>query len=241
MERYARQMSLPEFGAEGQRRLSGAKILIVGLGGLGCVLSQCLTGMGVGRLILMDPDRVELHNLDRQFLYTEEDIGKPKAQAAAQRLTRLNHEVDIEAVPQAFTAETTLAPGQYDVVVAATDSRKSRLDVNRACCGARIPLVCGGVAGLYGTLQVILPGSTPCVHCAGGGETWTDHAPSPAPVVSALSALMAQAAVGALCGWELPQNKLLLFDAKRFELEHIPLRRKENCPHCGELTEGTPC
>ena len=236
-----RQMSLPEIGAEGQRRLSGAKALVIGLGGLGSVLSHCLAGMGVGSLTLVDPDRVELHNLDRQFLYTEEDIGEPKAQAAARRLTRLNHEVAIEAVSQAFTAGTPLAPGQYDVAVAATDSRESRLDINRACCGARIPLVCGGVAGLYGTLQVVFSGRTPCVHCAGGSETWTDHTPALAPVVSTLSALMAQAAVGVLCGWELPQNKLLLFDAKRFELEHIPLRRKEGCPHCGGLTEETKC
>ena len=241
MERYARQMSLPEFGAEGQRRLSGAKILIVGLGGLGCVLSQCLTGMGVGRLILMDPDRVEEHNLDRQFLYTEENVGQPKAQAAARRLEQLNRGVDIQAVSRAFTAETELSPGQFDFAVAATDSRESRLDINRACCGAKIPLVCGGVAGLYGTLQVVIPGRTSCVRCAGGDDRRTDHAPSPAPVVSALSALMAQAAVGVLFGWALPQDELILFDGKRFELEHIPLRRRGDCPHCGGLTEGMPC
>lgn len=234
-------MSLPEFGAEGQRRLSGAKVLVVGLGGLGSVLSHCLAGMGVGHLTLVDPDRVEPHNLDRQFLYNEEDIGQPKAQTAARRLARLNHEVAVEAVSRAFTSETELSPGQFDLAIAATDSRASRLDVNRVCCETGTPLICGGVAGLYGTLQVVFPGRTPCVHCAGGGETWTDHVPSPAPVVSALSALMAQAAVGVLCGWELPQNELLLFDAKRFELEHIPLRRKEGCPHCGGLTEETKC
>lgn len=236
-----RQMSLPEFGAEGQRKLSTARVLIVGLGGLGSVLSYCLAGMGVGRLTLMDPDLVEEHNLDRQFLYTEEDIGRPKAQAAARRLTRLNHEEDIKAAAQTFTAETELVPGQYDVVLAATDSRESRLNINRACCGAKLPLICGGVAGLYGTLQVVVPGRTPCVRCAGGDETWSDHAPSPAPVVSALSALMAQAAVGVLCGWALPQNELILLDGKRFELEHIPVRRREDCPHCRELTEEKIC
>lgn len=236
-----RQMSLPEFGAEGQRKLATARVLIVGLGGLGSVLSYCLTGMGVGRLTLMDPDLVEEHNLDRQFLYTEEDIGRPKAQAAARRLTRLNHEADIKAAAQTFTAETELVPGQYDVVLAATDSRESRLNINRACCGAKLPLICGGVAGLYGTLQVVVPGRTPCVRCAGGDETWSDHAPSPAPVVSALSALMAQAAVGVLCGWALPQNELILLDGKRFELEHIPVRRREDCPHCRELTEEKIC
>lgn len=230
-----RQASLPEFGAEGQRKLSEAKVLVVGLGGLGSVLSYCLTGMGVGRLTLMDPDLVEEHNLDRQFLYTEEDIGQPKALAAARRLTRVNHEVDIQAVAQAFTAQTELSPGQYDLVLAATDSRESRLDINRACCRVGISLICGGVAGMYGTLQIVIPGRTPCVRCAGGDETWSDHAPSPAPVVSALSALMAQAAVGVLCGWELPQNELILLDGKRFELEHIPLRRREDCPHCGAL------
>lgn len=241
MERYIRQMSLPEFGPEGQRRLSGARVLIAGLGGLGSVLSCCLAGMGAGHLTLMDPDVVEEHNLDRQFLYTEEDIGELKAQAAARRLTRLNHRVELQAVDRAFTAGTKLEPGQYDLVLAATDSRDSRLTINRACCETGTPLVCGGVAGMYGTLQVVAPGRTPCVRCAGGEEPHSDHAPSPAPVVSALSALMAQAAVGVLCGWELPQDGLILFDGKRFELEHIPLRRREDCPHCGSLTEGTPC
>ena len=234
-------MSLPEFGAEGQRRLSGAKVLVVGLGGLGSVLSHCLAGMGVGHLTLVDPDRVEPHNLDRQFLYNEEDIGQPKALAAARHLERLNHHVCVQPLIETFSTDTVILANQFDLAIAATDSRASRLDVNRACCGARIPLVCGGVAGLYGTLQVVFSGRTPCVHCAGGSETWTDHTPALAPVVSTLSALMAQAAVGVLCGWELPQNKLLLFDAKRFELEHIPLRRKEGCPHCGGLTEETKC
>lgn len=241
MERYVRQISLPEIGIRGQQKLSGASVLIAGLGGLGSVLSHCLAGMGVGRLVLMDPDRVAKHNLDRQFLYTEEDIGQPKAQAAARRLGRLNHTVSVQALPQAFTAETELSPGQYDVVLAATDSRESRLDLNRACCEAKIPLICGGVAGMYGTLQVVIPGKTSCVYCAGGEESHSDHAPSPAPVVSALSALMAQAAVGVLCGWALPENEMILFDGKRLELEHIPLRRREDCPHCGGLTEGTPC
>lgn len=241
MERYMRQMSLPEFGAEGQRRLTSAKVLVVGLGGLGSVLSHCLAGMGVGYLTLMDPDRVELHNLDRQFLYTEEDIGQPKALMAARHLKRLNHHVSIQPLVQTFSADTVILANQFDVVIAATDSRASRLNVNRVCCEADTPLICGGVAGLYGTFQVAVPGKTPCVRCAGGEEDWTDHAPSPAPVVSALSSLMAQAAVSVLCGWELPQNELILLDAKRFELDRIPLRRKEGCPHCGWLTEGTQC
>lgn len=236
-----RQMSLPEFGAEGQRRLSGAKVLVAGLGGLGSVLSHCLAGMGVGGLTLMDPDRVELRNLDRQFLYTEEDIGQPKALAAARHLERLNHHVSIQPLIETFSTDTVILANQFDLVIAATDSRASRLDINRVCCETGTPLICGGVAELYGTLQVVFPGRTPCIHCAGGSETWTDHTPALAPVVSALSALMAQAAVGVLCGWELPQDEQILFDGKRFELEHIPLRRREDCPHCGGLTEETPC
>lgn len=241
MERYIRQLSLAEFGAEGQRRLSRAHVLVVGLGGLGSVLSYCLAGMGVGRLTLADPDRVEIHNLDRQFLYTEDDVDQPKVLAAARRLETVNHHVTVQPIERAFTSDTVISANQFDLVVAATDSRTSRLDINRVCCEMDTPLVCGGVAGLYGTLQVVIPGRTPCIRCAGGKEPWTDHAPSPAPVVSALSALMAQAAVGVLCGWDLPQNELVILDAKRFELERVPLYRTEGCPHCGGLTEETPC
>lgn len=241
MERYQRQMTL--FGPEGQAKLTAARVLVVGVGGLGSVCSLCLAGMGVGHLALMDGDTVSLSNLDRQFLYTEADIGRSKAEAAAERLRAQNSAPDIRPI-QGFFDRTTPAElvRGFDLVLAATDDQESRLALNAACCGSGISLISGGVAGMYGTLQVVLPGQSPCLACAGGVEQAERAQPSPAPVVSALSALMARAATALLLGQPVPTDHLLFFDGAHFTLEHIPLRRRDDCPHCGGLWKGTsPC
>lgn len=242
MERYDHQLSLPEIGTEGQEKLSSASVLVVGLGGLGSALSYCLAGMGVGRLTVMDPDRVSLKNLDRQFLYEETDVGKFKAYAAAQRLTAFNCHAECHPIIQAFTADSGAElVASADLVLAATDTITSRLELNAACCQEGVPLICGGVNGMYGSLQIVFPGRTACIRCIADAEQEHLPAPSFVPVVTALSALMAQAAAGVLCGWALPSGQMVLLDGKRFELEHIPLNRRRDCPCCGGLCEELPC
>lgn len=130
MERYGHQMSLPEIGTAGQEKLSAASVLVVGLGGLGSALSYCLAGMGVGKLTLMDPDRVSLSNLDRQILYTEADVGEFKAQAAVRRLAAFNRHVRLRPLPRAFSDGGGEAAAGADLVLAAIDTLSSRLEIN---------------------------------------------------------------------------------------------------------------
>lgn len=239
MERYARQISLPEFGESGQEKLIAAHVLVVGLGGLGSALCYCLAGMGVGHMTLMDPDTVTQSNLDRQTLYEETDIGEYKALAAARRLKSFNSQPVYISLPQAFSSETELK--HYSLVLAATDSQDSRMNINAKCCQSGIPLISGGVNGMYGSIQVVLPGKTPCLRCAGEYGESPASAPTLAPIVTAVSALMAQAAISVLCKWGDPWDDLLLLNGKHFELDRIPLRRQNGCPHCDSSGRGIPC
>ena len=125
--RYARQTMLPEIGTEGQRRLAGASVLIVGLGGLGSAAAPCLTGAGVGRIGLADPDVVSESNLQRQTLYTEQDVGRPKTQAAAERLAALSSHTHFECFPEGLTAANARElAAAFDLVVDCCDNFTTR-------------------------------------------------------------------------------------------------------------------
>ena len=148
--RYARQIMLPEIGAEGQRRLCGATVLIVGLGGLGSVVATYLAGAGVGHLILADSDVVSLSNLQRQILYTEAEIGRPKALCAERRLKAQSSAVSFETVTDGLTgdnAERLVAAA--DVVVDCTDNFATRYLIDDTCTAVGKPWVYGSL-GAYG-------------------------------------------------------------------------------------------
>jgi len=150
-ERYARQMVLPEVGAAGQARLAAASVLVVGAGGLGCPVLQYLAGAGVGRLTIVDHDRVEETNLHRQPLYAMADIGKLKAAAAGAALRRFNPGIAVDAVAERLTPQnaTALVAG-VDLVVDAADSFAATYVLSDACLAAAKPLVSASVIGLTG-------------------------------------------------------------------------------------------
>ncbi len=155
-ERYARQVRLPGVGPEGQRRLAGAAVLVIGAGGLGCPALQYLAGAGVGRLTVGDGDRVERSNLHRQVLFATSDLGRNKAEAAADRLRALNDAVSLRALPDAAS------PGNlpewiagHDVVIDGTDSFESKYAIADACWNAGCPLVQAGIYQVDGWVQVI--------------------------------------------------------------------------------------
>lgn len=132
--RYSRQLALPGFGKAGQERLRNSAVLVVGAGGLGCPLLMYLTAAGVGRIGIIDPDTVALSNLHRQVLYTVEDLGKPKAEAAAHRLAALNPHVDFEVYTEAFLPHNALdLVSRYDLVADGADNFATRYLVNDAC------------------------------------------------------------------------------------------------------------
>lgn len=237
MVRYERQMIMPEVGAAGQKKLKNASVLVVGAGGLGSAALYCLAGAGVGRLGIVDCDTVSESNLNRQFLHTTADLGREKTLSAVEKLRSFNPEPEYVLHQTAVTRENAeeLLRG-WDLVLPAVDNLPARRVINEACVRLGIPLVNGGISGMIGSLQVVIPGETACLECLYGGVS---APPGPiasfAPVVSAISSLMAQAALLYLLGQPLPfRDKLLCFDGRTMALDAVPLRKNPNCPICGK-------
>src|SRR4051794_40259470 len=163
MERYSRQLLLPEWTEMSQIALRDASVLVIGAGALGSPVALYLAGAGVGRLGIVDDDEVELSNLHRQLLHFTPDVGAPKAHSAAAKLRFLNPGVVVEPYQARFAA--TMLEG-HDLVVDCTDTFETRYAVNAACCEAGTALVEGGVLGLAGMVMAIRPGETACYRCA---------------------------------------------------------------------------
>ncbi len=155
LDRYHRQMILPQVGPEGQERLKRSSVVVVGAGGLGVPVLQYLVAAGVGRVGIVEMDRVELSNLHRQVLYATEDVGKPKALAAKERLLSLNPLVQVEAYPVRLTSENALGIlGPYDLIVDASDNFPTRYLVNDAAVFLNKPLVFGAIYQFDGQVAV---------------------------------------------------------------------------------------
>lgn len=157
--RYDRQLMLPEIGEEGQRKLSEARVLIVGAGGLGSPVATYLAGAGVGRIGIVDDDLVSITNLQRQILYSEAQEGSPKVECARQRLLGLNSTIRVDAYKLRVSAENAdgLIAG-YDIVVDATDNLSTRYVLSDACAAARKPMVHGAINALDGCVSVLCAG-----------------------------------------------------------------------------------
>lgn len=153
--RYDRQRILPEIGEEGQRKLKRAKVLIVGVGGLGSPIALYLAGAGIGCIGLMDDDVVSISNLQRQVLYSENELGKSKAICAAQRISSLNSEITIRSYPTRLTKENAREfISQYDVIVDGCDNFATRYIINDVCKELEKPYVYGAICGFEGQVSV---------------------------------------------------------------------------------------
>jgi len=179
--RHSKQILLAEIGEEGQKRLSGASVVVAGCGGLGTVITNSLVRCGVGKVTIVDRDFIELDNLPRQVLFDEDDIrnGLPKAIAAAEKLRRIDSEITIEPVVADLTAENIeqIIKGA-DLVLDGTDNFATRFLINDACVKLGIPWIYAGVVATYGMVFSVIPGETPCLQCfisdlPGPGESLT--------------------------------------------------------------------
>ncbi|WP_406683485.1 HesA/MoeB/ThiF family protein [Seonamhaeicola sp. MEBiC1930] len=166
MNRYNRHIILSEIGPEGQDKLSKAKVLVIGAGGLGCPILQYLTAAGVGTIGIIDFDKVELSNLQRQVLFGASSLGKNKAQAAKTRLEDLNSDIEIIAYPEALTYQNALELfNQYDIVVDGSDNFETRYLVNDACIISNKPLVFGAIYKFEGQVSVFNYNNGPSYRC----------------------------------------------------------------------------
>lgn len=241
--RYARQILLPEVDIEGQTRLGEARVLIVGLGGLGSPVAMYLAAAGVGTLVLCDGDTVELSNLQRQIVHAESDLGRAKVDSAATRLTALNHTAKVITHAQAMQTETlTPLAAAADLVIDCTDSFASRLMVNAATRAAGRPMVFGAAIRFEGQVGVFRNdrAEAPCYACIHGEDVANIAQTCSttgviAPLLGVIGSLQALAALRCLLDvGEVDGGRLLLFDGLRERVEEMRFRRNPACRICGQ-------
>lgn len=238
-ERYARHFALADVGREGQGKLTASRMLVVGLGGLGCPAALYLACSGVGRLVLNDFDRVDLSNLPRQILFGDADIGKLKVEAAAAALARRNPGVGVTRLAGRLDdAGLMRAVADVDIVLDCTDNFTTRLAINRACVVAGKPLVSGAALRFEGQLAVFGNGpDDPCYRClySDEDELLGDCVGNGvlAPVPGVIGSLMAVEAIKlAIFGHTAQGGQLSLWDAVAGGWQTIRLARDPECPVC---------
>jgi molybdopterin/thiamine biosynthesis adenylyltransferase len=237
VDRYSRQLVLPQWSEAAQRALADASVLVVGAGALGSPVATYLAGAGVGRLGIVDDGAVELSNLHRQHLHFTPDLGVPKAHSAVAKLGFLNPDIVIEPYQAAFNA--AMLEGQ-DLVVDCTDAFATRYVVNAACCAAGIPLVEGGVVGTSGLVMAIRPGETACYRCAfpqpppDGAVPTCAQAGVLGPAAGVVGSLQALEALKLLAGLDgALTDAFLQVDLSTYDFLHVTVRRRADCPDCG--------
>lgn len=247
LERYSRQLVLPDWSGAAQRRLAEARVVMIGAGALGAPVGAYLVGAGVGRLDVVDHDRVELSNLHRQILHSTDHVGRPKAEAAVQRLAALNP--DVELVPRVARLEADNARellAGASLVVDCSDSFATRYAVNAACCGLETGLVEAGVLGWDGLVLSVRPGESACYQCAFPEPPPSGSVPScreagilgpVAGIVGAVQALEALKLIGGV--GEPLLGRMLHLDGRDMGQMVVALRRRPECPACA-ATPTTP-
>jgi molybdopterin-synthase adenylyltransferase len=243
LDRYARHIVLRDVGGAGQAKLLASHVLLIGAGGIGCPAMQYLAAAGVGMISVVDDDMVALSNLQRQILYSEEDIGTPKVQAAAPAVNALNPDVIFHALAQRITADTpaSLLEG-VDVVIDGSDNFATRLIVNDLCLAARVPLVSAAIGQFHGQIGTFTgwQENAPCYRCFVGDA----HDPGDCDdcatqgVLGAMCGIMgsfaAMEAIRMLTGFgEAQAGKLHLFDGLKPSMRTITLPKDAECGSCG--------
>ena len=239
--RYSRQIMLPQIDIEGQEKLLASRVLIIGMGGLGSPVAMYLAAAGVGHLVLVDDDVVELSNLQRQIMHSSADIGLTKVDSARQTLLGLNPEIkitsfDIRLDEQAMAAEIALA----DIVIDGTDNFATRFMINKAAVENKTPLVSGAAIRMEGQVSVFnKTASSPCYRCLYKDEGELDTSCSNngvlSPVVGIIGSIQATEVIKVLLNiGECLDGKLLMLDALHMEFRTLKLKKDPDCPVCNK-------
>ena len=238
--RYSRQMMLPEIDAEGQQRLANARVLIIGLGGLGSPVSMYLASAGVGHLVLVDYDKVDLSNLQRQIVHSTADIDSLKIDSAKKTLAALNPEITITTIDHALEEQELFEQAKLaDVIIDASDNFQTRFAINEASVQAKTPLVSGAAIRFEGQVTVFDPRdeSSPCYRCLYNDDVTTQETCTAngviAPLLGIIGSIQANEAMKLIMGiGDSLVGRLLLIDVLNMEFNVAKLNKDKACPIC---------
>lgn len=245
LDRYSRHILLPQIDIAGQLAFANARVLVVGLGGLGSPVAQYLAASGVGRLDLVDHDEVELSNLQRQVIHNQATVGMDKVASAAQAIAHLNPSCQVQTVNRALAGEElALAVAEADVVVDCTDNFSTRLQINQQCLVHKKPLVSGAAIRMEGQITVFdfRDDHSPCYQClydlTGDDNLTCSQSGVLSPVVGVIGATQAVEVLKLLasCGQPLI-GRLQLYDAVSGSWREFKLRRDPACKACGSRSD----
>jgi len=247
LERYSRHILLQDVGVEGQEKFNQAKVLIVGAGGLGSPIALYLAAAGIGTIGIIDNDRVDISNLQRQIVHFTKDINTPKVESAAEKMLAINPDLKVNVYREMLKAANIRdIIKNYDFIVDGTDNFPTKFLVNDACVMEKIPFSHGGILRFDGQTMTVLPGRSSCYRCTFRYPPPPDSVPtcSQAGVLGAVAGILGTiqavetlkyiANVG-----ELLTDTLLSFNAKNMEFRRVKLSRQTNCPVCGEYPSIT--
>ena len=235
LDRYSRQMIIPRWGEEGQRRLKKAKVFVAGAGGLGSPLSIYLAVAGVGKIRICDNGIPELSNLNRQILHCECDIGKNKAYSAKDTLFEINPNVDIEPIVETINEDNAQQLiGDSDLIIDCLDDFQTRHILNKVAVNKQIPFIHAGVYGLTGQLTFIHPPETPCLYCIFPGSfSRSGIFPILGATAGIIGCLEALEAIKWIVGiGNNLKGRLLIFNGEEMEFQMVEIKKDPNCPIC---------
>ena len=234
LERYDRQLRI--FGVEAQEKLKRSRVTIVGLGGLGSASALYLAAVGVGTLRLVDKERVELSNLNRQVLHWTPDVGREKTRSALEKLEKLNPEVKVEVLNIEVNEDNARkVVGGSTLILDALDNWKTRFILNDECIRSGIPFIHAGVKEFQGQVFVVKPGDGPCLRCLfPRSPKEEENIPVIGAVVALIAMIQVVEALKLLTGYGKPLiGTLLFYDGRIQNIERIRVRRNPRCPACG--------
>lgn len=242
IERYSRQIMVPDLGGKAQMHLRDARVLVIGAGGLGSPAAFYLAAAGIGTIGIVDPDKVELSNLQRQILHATADIGRQKVDSAKDTLTELNPDVEVKTLPFRFDDSNAIEiAADYQFIVDGSDNFDTKFLVNDTAIKLGIAFSHAGIVRLQGQTMTVIPGKSACYRCL-------FKAPPPEEILNCqaagilgavagtLGTIQATEAVKFLAGFEegLLTDRLLIYDAKHMKFRDIEVKRDPNCASCGD-------
>ena len=237
IQRYCRQILIPQMGEEGQEKLKRAKVFIAGAGGLGSPVSIYLAAAGVGHLRLVDHDTVDLTNLNRQIAHWTADVGRRKVDSAQEKLSKLNPNATVEALSVTISEENVseLVQG-FDLIVDAMDNLPIRYLLNQTAIARGIPFFHGAVNGFEGRAMTVIPGKTACLRCLYRGPVPATKFPVIGVTPAVIGCIQATEVIKYLVGiGDLLANRLLTYDGLNVKFTEFKVQRNPQCEHCAHL------